>query len=375
MLIIKKKVNYPFIYFLKEPRAVAAYQIVTDQYITVAEFSRNFNLEIFEITNPEEFMEFDHEKGKPLEGRGIVLSQKEINLMVQIINDEIQKHKGLRAEAKNGFITPVHIVSSESAAGTLRAGLKRPKHVIGFPDPFSIGPLWKLHQKQGQLYRYEWFYDHINLEYDDDFEFQNRFANVLREIKDIPEQAPIFIWTANNADEQICLRYTLYLLRNQTNDIYLINSTDLYNHYAVLNKGKQAIFYTSQMTPEQIRWIFDYSEKEKPLSAVSKNQYQREWEALSQSKDVLRLWIDSELRPVPEDYYDPIIIKTLKDLQNQQQNKDFILTGALIGKILESENTVILSYLEYRIRHLIYSGMLAIKGVPRSMRHYRVKLK
>ena len=64
-------------------------------------------------------------------------------------------------------------------------GLERPKVVIGFPDSFSIGPLWKLNGKVGQTFRNEWLYEHINYE-NDDYEYETKFANTLREIEDIP---------------------------------------------------------------------------------------------------------------------------------------------------------------------------------------------
>ncbi|MGP7817661.1 DUF3658 domain-containing protein [Niallia sp. 01092] len=32
------------------------------------------------------------------------------------------------------------------------------------------------------------------------------------------------------------------------------------------------------------------------------------------------------------------------------------------------------SFIEYRIRDLVYSGILKMKGIPKSMRHYRVML-
>ena len=38
----------------------------------------------------------------------------------------------------------VHIACGESTAGSLRYGLGRGNKVIGFPDFFSIGPIWKL---------------------------------------------------------------------------------------------------------------------------------------------------------------------------------------------------------------------------------------
>ena len=41
----------------------------------------------------------------------------------------------------------VHIACGESTAGSLRYGLGRGNKVIGFPDFFSIGPIWELHKE------------------------------------------------------------------------------------------------------------------------------------------------------------------------------------------------------------------------------------
>ncbi|WP_396133990.1 DUF3658 domain-containing protein [Bacillus sp. SLBN-46] len=55
--------------------------------------------------------------------------------------------------------------------------------------------------------------------------------------------------------------------------------------------------------------------------------------------------------------------------------RDFIRTGRVIGETLHRIDEIVgYFYLEYRIRHLIYNGVLELKGVPRSMRYYSVKL-
>ena len=52
------------------------------------------------------------------------------------------------------------------------------------------------------------------------------------------------------------------------------------------------------------------------------------------------------------------------------------MTGMVIGEVLSGMNGLINAFfLEYRIRHLIYSGVLELKGIPKSMRHYSVKLR
>ncbi|MBB6444536.1 DUF1835 domain-containing protein [Bacillus benzoevorans] len=58
----------------------------------------------------------------------------------------------------------LHIVSSESAVGSLRVGLERLKVVTGLPESSSIGPLWKLDEEAGQRVQNEWLYEYINYE-------------------------------------------------------------------------------------------------------------------------------------------------------------------------------------------------------------------
>ena len=97
----------------------------------------------------------------------------------------------------------VHIACGESTAGSLRYGLGRGNKVIGFPDFFSIGPIWKLHKDVGRNNRYEWLKDHINMEMDYmEEEYKQRITKTLEEIDAIPANVPIVIWNAENAEEQ-----------------------------------------------------------------------------------------------------------------------------------------------------------------------------
>ncbi|MCC3355640.1 DUF1835 domain-containing protein [Bacillus sp. REN16] len=377
---IKTKVNYPFIYFLMEPNVVFVYKMKTNHYLTVSDWIESGELQTFELNHEDEFETFTHENSAPLEGKGYLMQQSDMTLMVEKINKYIQKYRQLHTFSAGfdeaGYKTStVHLVSSESAAGILRVGLERPKVVIGFPDSLSIGPLWKLDEKVGQTFRNEWLYEHINYE-GDDYEYENKFANALREIEDIPGQNPIYIWYGNNADEQIGLRFLLYLLRNKTNVIYLINSTELYERYIAPNLNGQTVLHTGHIEPEDLRWLYEKNSKSQSLSDQDINQYHKEWISLSQSKEVLRLWRDHEIAEVNENNYDPLIIKTIEMLHHGQESKDFIKAGMVIGEILSGTNESINAFfLEYRIRHLIYSGVLELKGIPKSMRHYGVKLR
>ncbi|MCH1624368.1 DUF1835 domain-containing protein [Fredinandcohnia quinoae] len=335
----------------------------TADYVTVSNVRENGLWETFELNHSEEFASFNHEEGKPLEGRGYFIEQDDVNIMVEEINKHIQKYRQHIHSEQVEEAWSVNIVSTESAAGTLKVGLERPRTVIGFPDFLSIGPLWKLEEKIGQTYREEWLNDNINFEYDD-YEYRNKFENTLREIEDIPNHVPIYIWYGNNAAEQTGLRFFLYLMRNKSNKINLINSTELEDQNAI---------HTGQISPENIRKLFEKNNEKQPLTQDERIQFQREWETLSQTKEVLRIWSDNKMKAVPDYHYDPVIINTLEKLHNQQIKKDFIKTATVIGEMMDKIDDYF--YLEYRIRHLIYSGVLELKGIPKSIRHYSVKIR
>lgn len=353
-----------------EPSIVLVYKIEVQNYLSVSNLSESDKWETYELNPGEDFETFHHKESKPLEGISYWFRQDDMNKMVEVINYHIQQHRHSQTSFKHQLVTgAVHIVSSESAAGSVRAALAPPKQVMGFPDDFSIGPLWKLDEKIGQASRNEWLVENINDE-QGDYEYQNKFANTLREIEDIPGEVPIYIWYGNNADEQVGLRFFLYLLRNKENEIFLVNTTDLSTSK---NEG-QPIFHTSQMESKDLRLLF--KNELKRLTDQERLIFQKGWETLSQTKEVLRRWVNEEIIGVPENYYDPRIIQTIEKLHNEQITKDYILTGTLLGELVTQKDELVnIYFLEYRIRHLVYSGVLALKGIPKSMRHYSIKIR
>ena len=280
MIHIKSKADYPYIYLLVEPNLVFVYRIETQQYITISDMNVN-KLEAFEMEN-DDFQTFNFKERHSIEGRGFFVNQEDMVKMVEEINKHIQI---IRNGAQTG---PVHIVTSESAAGSLRASLPRPKTVIGFPDSFSVGPLWRLNEKVGQDNRKEWLFDHINYE-SEDYEYESKFANTLREIDDIPDDIPIYIWYGDNPDEQIGLRFYLYLLKEKPNEVFLINSTV---------EGKQ-FFHTGQLDSNLISQLFERNKGIRPMTKNERDRLCDEWEKLSQTRELLRIWSNEEIKGVP----------------------------------------------------------------------------
>ncbi|MBD8070143.1 DUF1835 domain-containing protein [Bacillus sp. PS06] len=369
------RMNDPFIYFFMEPNVIFVYEILSLDYLTITDLEGGHGWATYEVNQSSDFDSFNHENSEPLSGYGYFINQDDLHLMTIEINKYIKKKK-VNSQQIDPQPMPVHLVTSESAAGALRVGLDRPKHVIGFQDSFAIGPLWKLDETIGQSHRNEWFYDHINLEQPNDYEFQNQFSKSLLEIDDIREQDPIYIWTGNNVEEQIGIRFILYLLRNKTNDCYIINSTDSYISNIKPMPINGHIYYTSQIKPNDLNFLFKQNQKINPLSQQDKEKYVDEWENLSQSTLVLRILSQGEIMNVSEDYYDDQILELIKGLKANQDSNHFVKTGAVIAEFLNiSKMPVNPFYLEYRIRDMVYNGRLELKGVPRSMRHYSVRLK
>lgn len=269
----------------------------------------------------------------------------------------------------------VHIACGEHTAGALRYGLGRGNKVIGFPDFFSIGPIWELHKDVGRKHRYAWLKDHINMEMDYmEEEYKQRVTKTLEGIDAIPGNVPIVIWTAENVEEQTGMRYFMHLLKEKPNDVLLINTSLAYQEVFTVNDD-QHFHHTGTIYPEKLKEMYEKSVA-KLLSPSERSYFQTEWMALSETKAVLRIWQNREITFVNEDHFDSLIISTIQKLYAEQGHKDFILAAKIIGEVLGLlEGSVFDAFLEYRIRELVYNGVLEIKGIPKDMRSYSVRVK
>ena len=270
----------------------------------------------------------------------------------------------------------IHIVCGESTAGSLRVGLGYKNKVIGFPDDFAIGPILELHKDVGRAFRYEWLKDHINISMDYiEEEYESWLSKTIGEIDEIPNNIPIVIWTAENAQEQTGIRYILQLLQNKTNDIFLVNTSIAFQELFNTSEVTYIISHSGGVHPEKLQLIYD-KKLTTPLSNEERSRFNKEWAALADTKEVLRIWENEEIKGVPETYFDRLIITTAQKQHQEQGKRDFIKSARLIGEVLGILNgSVSDAFLEYRVRCLIYRGAFEIKGIPKAMRYYSVKLR
>ncbi|MGG1688400.1 DUF1835 domain-containing protein [Pseudalkalibacillus sp. NRS-1564] len=273
----------------------------------------------------------------------------------------------------------VHIVFGASLSGSLNIVFKKMKlkdteKIISFSDLLSIGPVWRLHEKNGLRKRYEWLKNYINFDDEDIDNYQENFNDATLKISAIPENTPIIFWVGHNAHEQTALRYVLYLLKGKNNDVSLIDATTKFKDLFDTTDTKYTLLHTGEISPEKLELIYKNNRKNSPLSQDERKQFEEEWEALSTKQEVLRIWKNSEICSVDEAYYDDYIINVAKRLHNEQEHDEFMKSARVIGEVIGHLDQYIGDqYIEYRLRNLILDGAFDIKGIPKAMRYYSVR--
>ncbi|MCY8922952.1 DUF1835 domain-containing protein [Bacillus atrophaeus] len=274
----------------------------------------------------------------------------------------------------------IHIVFGMSIAGSLKFALKKlgkedKEKVICFCDIFSVGPIKRLHEKEGLEERKNWLRSHFS-SYDDYFnrDYIHDFTEALIAVTQAPEYIPLMIWTGENSHEQTGLRLALFLLKDKKNDIMLINTNQAYQEQFQRPDRDYTPLCSGEISPEKFGILYKKYKLTKPISLEMKKSLVKEWETLSESQDKLRLWTD-KIHSVTEDHYDSFIIKMAQKLHDKLGGKEFIKSVRLVGEVLgHLEQYLGDQFIEYRVRHLIKNGTFEIKGSSRAIRNYSIKL-
>lgn len=175
---------------------------------------------------------------------------------------EMYEHRtNPRMEYEEQQIRKVHIVYDLSSSGSLKAALRdvlaiEGEKVIAISDIFSVGPIWRLHTEAGVKNRREWLFYHINLdeEYLDDYE--EEFIKFRAQIDAIPDDIPINIWYGDNGHEQTGMRLALYLLKDKSNPIKMINATKEYSNVFSEKRLDCYPLKVAEIMPEKLAAIY-----------------------------------------------------------------------------------------------------------------------
>ncbi|WP_454190983.1 DUF1835 domain-containing protein [Paenibacillus sp. Marseille-Q7038] len=303
--------------------------------------------------------------------------------MVHIYNELVVTAK----EAAKQRLVPnrkkktVHIVFGYSTAGSVRQvikhlGLQESDGLICFPDLFSVGPIWKLHDPEGRIYREEWIVTHLDPEYTDNNLAYYGELNPIQILQQIPEQARIIIWGGDSAHERIGSRYVQYLLKEYINEMIEINAVQICERKYNIPKDQRYYRHTDEIVVEKLTEVFYEMDRIHPLTTEQRWEYEQEWMGYAETKQVLRLWNDGEVNMVEENDLDEYLFHTVYKLQSHSNPSGFIKAARVIGEAMGYlEQYIGDSFFEYRLRNLVYEGKLEIRGVPSAMRYYSVRIK
>ncbi|MFS0838810.1 DUF1835 domain-containing protein [Paenibacillus sp. 1P03SA] len=276
--------------------------------------------------------------------------------------------------------THVHFVPGCSFAGGMKAALKQlgwpgTHKVITLPDNYAIGPLRELESYEGRRARRDWFQDHITEDcevYDDSDEENDQ---LLDRVNKIPEQAKVIVWTGRNACERIGMLHAVRLMSGRPHCIAVYDACTICEELINSPEATSRFRYSGEIPANLLQTALVRMDGSSCLNDADKAGLEREWQALIKQSGTLRIWHDGAVAEVPDDYYDTYLLDKLDHLRTAFDSR-FLKAARLVGEAMGCCDQFIGdAYFEYRLRKLIYEGILEIKGVPRSIRHYSVRRK
>ncbi|KPN12680.1 hypothetical protein AKG37_15130 [Bacillus australimaris] len=274
----------------------------------------------------------------------------------------------------------IHIIFGAAAAGSLKQAIREMKQkqiddVIAFDDIYSIGPLLHLHEQKGQANRIEWLRNVMSNEFGYFDDMVNDQQRMLQQIKEIKAGSRILIWTGSNAHEQIGLRYAIYLLKEKSIELSVINITTAFDQLFNTNTRRMILRHSGEIASEKFKILYESKEHIHPVTKEERERLQNEWLSLAKENHMLRIWQKGQVISVPEDEFDAYLVKMTKRLHQSAPEEEYIVTPRLIGEVIGHLDQYFGDdFIEYRLKTLIDQGMFDMKGKRTSMRYYSIKL-
>lgn len=274
----------------------------------------------------------------------------------------------------------INIVFGDTPTGSLKQAIREMKQnqiddVIAFDDIYSIGPLLHLHEHEGQANRIEWLRNVMSNEFGYFDDMVNDQHRMLQQIKEIKAGSRILIWTGSNAHEQIGLRYAVYLLKEKSIELSVINITTAFDQLFNTNTRRMILRHSGEIASEKFKILYESKEHIHPVTKEERERLQNEWLSLAKENHTLRIWQKGQVISVPEDEFDAYLVKMAKRLHQSAPEEEYIVTPRLIGEVIGHLDQYIGDdFIEYRLKTLIDQGMFDMKGKRTSMRYYSIKL-
>lgn len=220
--------------------------------------------------------------------------------------------------------------------------------------------------------RYAWLQQAMPDPYQGWPEDEDNFIRTTEKLQALPAGSHVCVWTCENASEQTMLSYIAYLLRDKRSDISVVNTAHAYQQLFARPNIQYEVLHTGELPPEKLEVIYE-SGCGTCLSDHEREHLEQGWLQLAATPEPLRIWRNGRIHSLPEDYYDPYMIKHAKRLGNK---REFMKASRIIGEVLGHLDQYLgNAFLEYRLRSLVQQGVFEAEGSLAAMRLYRVKLR
>lgn len=266
-------------------------------------------------------------------------------------------------------LTTFHITFNDSAAGSIKYGLKNKDiDIILFANYLQEGSVFNVIDNNF-VERLNWLHKHYHWEADYNAKM---FCDAIHKMSNIPDGATVIIWASPNAGEQLGLRFVSLLLANKSLSIFVCNADKNVNQF-VAHKGLSiSLRHTGECSSAQIKRMIDEHLID-PISNEQIKQLAVEGEQWLKSKSTFRIFENGELLEVDEDRDDELLLQYLEELDDRSED-GYVRAVKIVGHALGmSDYTASDSWFEYRLRALIEEGALIYRGSLENMCLYDVK--
>lgn len=223
-------------------------------------------------------------------------------LFLSLMNEQSKEDilQFLLQEAKEkdaSTLQTVHIAFGHSPGGSLKAAFRdsdyiKTETVIVIPGNLSVGPLKGLHTLDGIEARFQWLQERYLMEDDGLAMLENEMKQAVEKIKAIPPHQDIMIWTCQNAHEQIGLRFVLTLLENRTNDVYVLDTFQLFHELYTLPQLAEEHYPKSsgEMGSKDLLYFFEQYQGRPLKKALRQILYKEGLSMLADDYTCIRTW-------------------------------------------------------------------------------------
>ncbi|MBW8687723.1 DUF1835 domain-containing protein [Chitinophaga rhizophila] len=276
----------------------------------------------------------------------------------------------------------LHIVFGESSATALGAAFELDEQLKGdilyFEDDLSVGPLFILDTKDGQIARRQWWMQLSGVpaqpvpelipeenavpEPEEEKGDQAKIRQLKALLKTTPEQE-VYLWAGQNARD-VCGYYwlisQLYDFSGRIHIIYL-------NNLPFLNE-KGSVFYPTHLHQILAKEFLKAKKLARPVSLAEFEIDGDEWSRMMNENAGIRLLEGGKkIKGEPANFYD-------KDLL-QQSTAEFQKASKVVGLVTgKLKYPVMDQFLGWRLKELLRQGKLESKGELKTIKDFEVKI-